>query len=254
MKFKIWYLLFLLVLAACKDDGSGSTPLFGYYVMNGEATPMANEGVPAAGATVEVYSSAQSWIDGGTSIKTFTTDSKGMYESNESFSSTSVFFAKSGAYNNWPMFLTAQLNSDPNIIGRFTGNSTVFNTLLQNFETVSGKTFLFSDVLVNGVSVFANVDACSKDNYVKLTKDAKIIYNEGVSVCTGKSPSQTYDIQMTMGTKAASEGSVNGAIVWGLAIPWTEVGNMVYIKKDFTQIFFRVNNGNDNVTVYTLQN
>lgn len=244
--------MFLLVPAACGDDGSGSTPLFGYTVNDGEAPPVANANVPAVGATVEVYSSAQSWVDGGASIKTFTIDSKGIYESNDTFSSTSVFFAKSGAYNNWPMFLTAQLINDPNIPDRFAGYTTVYNTFMQNFLTVSGKTFLLSDVIVNGVSVFANVDACSKDNYVKLTKDAKILYNEGASVCAGKTPSQEHLIPMTMGTKSASEGTVNGVIVWGLSVPtWNDVANMVYIKKDFTQIMFRDNN--QNVTVYTLQ-
>jgi hypothetical protein len=253
MKIKIWYLVFLLALAACKDDGSGATPVFGYIVLNGEA-PLPNNGVPVSGATVKAYNSAQNWIDGNAPIKTFTVDSKGMFESNDVFSTNAVFYSESGAMNNWPVFLSAQLNNDPNIPNRYSGNATLFNTLMQDFITVSGKTFLLSDVLVNGVSVFASVDACSKDNYVTLTKDAKIIYNEGASVCAGKSPSQTFDIPMLNGTKGATETTVNGVIVWGLSIPtWTEAGNMVYIKKDFTQIMFKVNNGNENVTVYTLQ-
>jgi hypothetical protein len=252
MKIKIWYLLLLLMVAGCGDDGLGKTPLFGYSANNGEA-PLPNDGVPVSGATVKAYSTAQDWIDGNTPLKTFTTDSKGRVESNDVFPATAVFFTESGAMNNWPVFLSQTMNTDPNIPDRRTAYATLYNTLMQNFITASGKTYLISDVLVNGVSVFASVDACSKDNYITLTKDAKLKYYEGANVCVGKSPLQTFDIPMIMGTKGANEATVNGVIAWGLFTVWPDAGNMVYIKKDFTQILFQVNNGNVNVTVYTLQ-
>lgn len=254
MKIKIWYLAFLFVIAACADDGLGKTPVFGYIVLDGEAPLVNNETARASDATVKAYSSAQAWINGEAPIKTFITDSKGMYESEDVFSSSAVFYAESGAMNNWPVFLTAQLNNDPNIPDRYSGYATVLNTFMQDFVNASGKTFLISDVLVNGVSVFSSADACSKDNFVQLTKDAKILNNEGANLCSGKSQSQEHAIPMAMGKKGATETTINGVIVWGLSTTWPEVENMFYIKKDFTQIMFKVNNGNEYVTVYSLQN
>jgi hypothetical protein len=249
MKIKVWYFLFLLLLAACKNDNNSR--LFWYNVNDGEAQLIANTSVPSVGATVEVYSSAQAWIDGAASIKTFTTGSKGSYESNDVFSSNAVFFAKNGTSNNWPYFLSDQLKSDPNIAGGFSGYTAIYNTFMQNFATASGKTYLLSDVRVNTVSIFANVSACSKDNYITLTKDAKIIYSEGANVCAGKTPTQTFVLSLINGTHAASETTINGVIVWRFNVTWPDVQNTVYIKKDFSQILFSDNI--QTVTIYTLQ-
>jgi len=251
MKIRIWHVVFLFILASCgKDDGLGSKSFY-FSTYNGEAGIFNDQYYSLPNASVKAYSSAQSWLDGDAPILIFTTDSKGEYAANDKIAPGTVFFAEGMTFNNWPLLLSAELYVGDD--GSVSGSAILYNTFFQNFSAVSGKNFLISDVLVNGVSVFASADACSKDNFIQLTKDAKIVYNEGANVCTGKSTSQKFDI--STGKKSASETTVNGIAVWGLNVPaWTEVGGMVYIKKDFTQIMFKVNNGNEYVTVYTLQN
>lgn len=255
MKIKIWIFIVLLGFLACGDDGEGTPPAFGYIVYDGEAPPVNNMIRRSSFANVKAYSSAEAWLNGDAPIKSFTVNDEGEYESEEVFPLSAVFYVENGAYNNWPHFLNEQLNEDPNITDRYTGTTTVFNTLKDQFLSVNSKIFLISDVLVNSVSVFGSVSDCSKDNYIQLTKNAKLIYSEGSSVCEGKSASQTYGLYLTQSLDDAMLETISGAYCYMVYVPWADVENYVFIKTDFTKIYFRVNVGGDeHVTVYTAQN
>jgi hypothetical protein len=202
--------------------------------------------------TVQAYSSVQAWVDGNTPLLTFTTDSKGKYASNDIVPAGTVFYAESELYNDWPGFYTAVLFNGE---GNTSGSAFLYLSHLQNFEAVSGKNFLITDLLVNGVSAFASASACSKDNYITLTKDLKLILNEGANVCSGATAMQEFAMVGVGPVKNTSETTINGIIVYQFSIPWTEVGNVVYIKKDFTKLMFRqFSSPNEYISVYTLQN
>jgi hypothetical protein len=250
MKTKIWYLLFLLAFAACKNDDNGSKSFY-FSTYNGEIGPVNNVNTPMPNVTVKAYSSVQAWVDGNTPLLTFTTDSKGEYASNEIVPVGTVFYAESGLYNDWPGFYTTELYSGE---GNTSGSAFLYLSHLQNFEAVSGKNFLITDLLVNGVSAFTSASACSKDNYIRLTKDPKLTLNEGATLCSGATAIQEF-VMSVSAIKYSSETTINGIIVYQFSIPWTDVENVVFIKKDFTKIMFRqYSSSNEYITVYTLQN
>jgi hypothetical protein len=251
MKTKIWYLLFLLAFVACKSDGNGSSTFY-FNTYNGEIGPINNVNTTMPNVTVKAYNSVQAWFDGQTPLLTFTTDSKGEYASNDIVPVGTVFYAESGLYNDWPGFFTTELYSGE---GNTSGSAFLYLSHLQNFEAVSGKNFLITDLLVNGVSAFASASACSKDNYIRLTKDAKLTLNEGATLCSGATAIQEFAMVGVGPVKNTSETTINGIIVYQFSIPWTDVENVVYIKKDFTKIMFRqYSSSNEYISVYTLQN
>ncbi len=250
MKTKLWYLIFLLVFTSCGSDGDGSSTFY-FNTYNGEIGPVNNVNTPMPNVTVKAYSSVQAWFDGQTPLLTFTTGSNGEYASNDIVPAGTVFYTESGLYNNWPDFLTAVLYSGE---GSTSGSAFLYNSFLQKFEDVSGKNFLITDVLVNGVSAFASASACSKDNYIRLTKDAKLTLDEGATICSGATATKAYAMNVGV-VKNSSETTIKGMIVYQFSIPWTEVENVVFITKDFTKIMFRqYSSSNEYITVYTLQN
>lgn len=250
MKLKNWYVAaMLLAVAACGDDGEGEQRTFSYTVYNGELN---NE--PAAGATIEVYTTAQAWLDGDSPLKTMTVNTNGRIDTFDKFPSTAVVYAESGVYNNWPGFLTAVLSEDPNLVGTLAGGSPVYDSFFQFFEGVSGKTFLISDVLVNGVSIFNSVSVCSKDNFLMLRRDANLVYNEGADVCAGKTAMQEFPM-IIFPKNQTTPVIINSTSFYRFATSWTEVENYVYVKTDFTQVWFKTNDGgNENISIYTKQN
>jgi hypothetical protein len=254
MKFKNWYVAaILLAVTACGDDGEGEQPTFYYSVFNGELPTVNNEQQPAAGATIKVYATAQAWLDGDSPLKTMTVNSKGRIDTFDKFPSTAVVYAESGVYTNWPGFLTAGLNEDPNLVGTLAGGSSVYDSFFQLFEGVSGKSFLISDVLVNGVSVFNSVSACSKDNFLMLRRDANLVYNEGADVCVGKTALQEFPMNIFPKSQTTPV-IINSTSFYRFTTSWAEVENYVYVKTDFTQVWFKTNDGNENIVIYTKQN
>jgi hypothetical protein len=164
------YLLFLLALVACGDDGEGKMRTFNFTVFDGEASPVNGSQPTIQGATVKVYASAQAWYNGDAPLKTYTTDSKGRIENFDVYDFGAIAYAESGSNNNWPQFVT-DTNLNPDISGTpdvLVGSGTLYNTFLANFESVKTKSYLLSDVRVNAVSIFGSVSACSKDNFIKL--------------------------------------------------------------------------------------
>ena len=247
MKTKIWYLFFLLVFAACDNSDGDGASLFYFGAYDGT-----NANAPIPGATVKVYSSAQAWVNGDTPYKTFTTDSKGLYRSNDVFPTTAVFFTEFGELNNWPEFLTyqPQIQTD----GSISVYPSLNHTFLQDFLAISGKTFLISDVLVGDVSIFANLSECSKDNFVTITKENKLIYNEGASVCVDRNQVEEYDISVTY-VGQTSEIYMNYDMTWQFSNNWAEASNLMYINKNFNKIMFKAwSEPGQPVIVYTLQN
>ena len=181
---KLYVIFLLLVLLACsKNEEAPKTSTFFFEVNNTDEPTVNGQYPPVAGASVKVYSTQQSWLDGAVPIKTFTTDLKGKIESFDKFTNDNLFFVESGNLNNWPDALSTLLNAIPGIPGAASnpgamqGSANIRETFLSLFEGVSGKSFLLSDVRQNNISIFGNVSSCSKDNFIKLQKNAKLFFN-----------------------------------------------------------------------------
>jgi hypothetical protein len=256
MKFKSYFLIILLASTACSDgDGDGKRRTFSFSVFDGEAPPVDGHGQSAGGATIKVYSSAQAWIDGTAPLKTFTVNADGRIETFDRFEEGNVVYAESGAYNNWPQFLTQanlfpDFDNTPNVL---VGSATVYNTFLSKFTAIDGKSFLLTDVRINGSSVFESVAACSKDNFLKLTLGAKLVYSEGANVCTDEEALQEFTMEIPNSTTFAGELILNGNAFYQFYTPWATVANNVLVRKDFSEVWFKVNDGNETITVYTKQ-
>jgi hypothetical protein len=75
------------------------------------------------------------------------------------------------------------------------------------------------------------------------------VFSEAVNVCAGASVTQEFDIYIFTGTKTNFvSNSVAGHYEFNTN--WTDAGNKVYVKTDFSQLRFNVG---DTETIYTLQ-
>ena len=247
MKIKIWYLVLLIAFVACEEEEENLT--FFYSTYNGEVD---ESSYPMPGVTVKAYSSSEAWYNNDAPIKTFTTDSEGKYISTDKFYDGTVFFAEELNYNNWPRFLSDDLNFQDD--GTLSAGALLYVSFLQDIESVSDKTFLISDVLLNDVSMFSSISDCSKDNYIMLSKDLKLMYNEGSDVCDGQSQQVEYDINITR-VNNTTEVYLNNHNTWQFGTNWDDAGYNAYITKDFTKIMFKTyTDQGDLISVYSLQN
>jgi hypothetical protein len=246
------YLLFLLALIACGDDGEGKMRTFNFTVFDGEASPVNGSQPTIQGATVKVYASAQAWYNGDTPLKTYTTDSKGRIENFDVFDFGAIAYAENGSYNNWPQFINdTNLNPDNSgTPGLLAGSAMLYNTFLADLEAVKTKNYLLTDVRVNTVSIFGSVATCSKDNFIKLQKNLKLIFSEAANICASASATQEFDIYLFTGTKTNFiSNSMAGHYEFNTN--WTDTANKLYVKTDFSMLRFKVG---DTETIYTLQN
>ncbi len=256
------YVIFLLsILLACsKNEEAPKAITFFFEVFNIDEPTVNGQYPPVSGASVKVYATQQSWLDGGAPIKTFTTNSKGQIESFDKFTNDNLFFVESGNLNNWPDALSALLYAIPGIPGAASnpgamqGSANIRETFLSLFEGVSGKSFLLSDVRQNNISIFGNVSSCSKDNFIKLQKNAKLLYSEGASVCSGIAASQEFPLTGFIGKKLSTPVTINGTSLNEFSATWPEASNKVYVTMDFSQVWTKENvNGNIVVSIYTKQ-
>jgi hypothetical protein len=249
-------LFLLLVLFACGDDGEGKRRTFTFVVYDGEIGSGGSVAIPLAGATVEVYSSVQAWLDEQAPLKTFATNTKGAVSTFDIFPVGSVVFAEKGIYNNWPTFINnPNLNPDisgiPDVLG---GSATVFDSFLSDFESVKDKHYLLTDVRVNNVSTFNAVSACSKDNFIKLQRNAKFLYSESTDVCSGATASQEYDLTFGGNTRDdAATAIINSTQLYQFNTNFPTANGYIYVKPDFSQIWFYESGLNETVTIYTKQ-
>lgn len=244
-------LLFLLALFACGDDGEGKMRTFNFAVFDGEAAPVNGSQPTIQGATVKVYASAQAWYDGDAPLKTYTTNSKGRIENFDEYDFGVVAYAESGSYNNWPQFIT-EPNLNPDISGTpdvLVGSGTLYNTFLSDFEAVKNKNYLLTDVRVSGASVYGSVSVCSKDNRIKIEKNLKLIFSEASNVCDGAIASQEFNIFMFTGSKTNFISNTLAGY-YEFNTNWTDAGNKLYIKTNFSELRFIVGSTE---TVYTLE-
>lgn len=239
---------------SCGGDGEGHPGYFDYIVFNGEAPPIDGQIQRAPNATVKVYQSAQAWLDGQAPLKTFTTNAQGeILRANDKFPDGSVAYAESGSLNNWPEFLRNPLSEDPNYPDRRTGGSTLYETFMQNFLANETKIYLLTDLWVNGSSVFGSVADCSKDNFLKLKRNGDVLYSEGTDVCAGKEATTDFELIHNSVNQTAIV-SMHSRIFYDVYIYWADVNNRIYIKTDFTEIWFKVNVGsNEQISIYTRQ-
>jgi hypothetical protein len=253
---KLNAIFLLLVLLACsKNEEAPKTTTFFFDVGNYDEPTVNGIYPPVAGASVKVYATQQSWLDGGTPIKTFTTDSKGKIESLDKFTDANLFFVESGNLNNWPDALSPILNTVPNFPGALQGSAFVRDSFLSLFEGVSGKSFLLTDVRQNNVSIFGSVSSCSKDNLIKLQKNLKLIYSEGASVCSGNVATLEIPLPISfVGKKQSTPVTINATSLYEFSATWPEASNKIYVTMDFTQVWTKENvNGNIVVSIYTKQ-
>ena len=258
LPFRKSYLIFLLlVIASCGDNGNGkSSNTFQYTVMLGDAPQVNGQPQRAPGATIKVYTSGQAWFDGTAPLKTLTVDANGQVESADKFTLGNVVLAESGTLNNWPNFLfNPTLNEDPNLPGRLTGGVQIYDSFLSLFEGVSGKSFILSDVKLNGNSIFSNVSACSKDNFIKLQKNTKILVSEGASICSGQVASEEFTLIIPYTKSLATTRVINATTLYEFSCNWTNAEGKVYVKPDFTQVWISTYGGtaNQTVSIYTKQ-
>ncbi len=235
-------LLLLLFAMACGEE---KLRTFEFDVRSAENT-VNGQAQTVAGATVKVYSSVQAWLDGAAPLKTFTTDDKGSIRTFDKFDLSAVAYAEHGNWNNWPDLLTYPsffLDND----GVIRGSARIGNSFLSDFESVKNKTYLISDVQVNGSSIFNNVSDCSKDNFVKLQINGKFLYSEGADICEEGTASHEYDL---ISLDLKSNAALNNGY-YELTTDWADVNYRIYINSAFSQIEFRVSNAK---TIYTLQN
>lgn len=258
---KSTYLLLtlLLVTAACGDDGEGSPGFFDYIVFQGEAPPINNQMQRAPNATVKVYASAQAWLDGEAPLKTYTANSQGevfrQSEASDKFPNGAVVYAELEAANNWPVFLSQPLEEhDPGMPDYKSGSATLYNTFMNDFLNAASKSFLLTDLRVNNVSIFESVADCSKDNFLRLKKDGNLFYSEGANVCAGKTATANYEIIIPQSKINAPIITLNSTVLYDFGVIWADVNNKIYIKQDFTQIWFKTNEGiNEYISIYTRQ-
>ncbi len=251
---KLYVIFLLLVMVACKKDELGERTFY-FNVSDGEAPLSNGQTARSAGATIKVYSSAQAWVDGVTPLKTMTVDANGAISTFDKFALGNVVYAENGSLNNWPSFIKyANLNEDPNLKGTLEGGTTVYSSFLSSFEEVSGKSFVLSDVRVNNISVFGNVSVCSKDNFLKLQKNLKLVFNEGTNVCVGQTASQEFDFNFVNPSKLqAIPTTINGISVYEFSIVFPGSNNILYVKTDFTQVLFKGISANQEISIYTKQ-
>jgi hypothetical protein len=239
MKTSIISVALLLLITACGDDGVGN-PKFSSFVTDGVN--------PIDGASIEIYPSIQNWINGDSPTKTYTTNAKGLVETNDQYTGAEFAYIEKGNLNNWPASVSESLTPDTAIPGRFNCNATLYNTFLQDFEAVNGKSFLLTDVTVNGSSIYSTVSACSKDNFIRLTKESKFIYSEGANICPGKTATSTHDVFVPV------EKPIGTTPIHNFQTNWSEITNGLFVFAGFNQIQTQENvSGNLVVSTYTLQ-
>lgn len=255
MKFlpvKKSYLIFLfLIIASCGDDGEGKPSSFYYTVLLGD-TPS----VKVPGATIKIYTNVQAWIDGIAPLKTLTVGSNGQIETNDQFTLGNVVFAEMGTLNNWPYFVNyPTLNQDPNLPGTLAGGASIYESFLSLFEGVSGKSFVLSDVRINDVSVFGSVSDCSKDNSIMLQINAKLLFSEGATICSGQTATEEVELFIPNSKVLASTKAINGTTLFEFSCNWANAEGKVYVKQDFGQVWISTFGGtaNETVSIYTKQ-
>lgn len=238
----------LLLAVACGDEEDPD--IFHFTVYNGESNDGSGGYLRAAGATVNIYAAPEAWLDGQDPIKTYTANAQGEMRGKDKFPDGAVPYVESGSLNNWPGFLYRPLQPNPNIADAKAGSASLFNTLMDDFMSVSNKSYLLTDLRVNGVSIFDAVSDCSEDNFLRLEKDGNLFFSEGSLVCEDAVATAQYNI---LHPSAKSMITITNSF-YVLGISWADVNNLIYIKTDFSEINFKTMEGpNEVVSVYTKQ-
>ncbi|HNP18923.1 MAG TPA: hypothetical protein PKL31_10850 [Fulvivirga sp.] len=242
----------LMAVAGCSsDDGEGTPEKFAFTVLNGENSDPSTGASPIEGATVEVYSSRDSYFNGDSPLKTLTTGADGVARSNDAFPSTAVVYAESGNFNNWPNI--NELTADPGIEGRFQGSAVVYLSFKTDFENIQNINFVISDVFFGDVSTFSALADCSKDNYVTLTRGNEYTYSEGSNVCSGLSGGD-YTISGLGSKNQTNEETLAGIACYQFITDWSNTYSSIYIAQDFSKILikdFDNNSAKTTITVYS---
>ena len=252
MKRTVQVVLVLILMSCNKSEEAPKTRTFFFEVFNADEPTVNGLHPPVIGATVKVYDSKDSWLNNVAPIKTFTTNSKGQIESFDKFTDVNLIYVEYGLLNNWPETLTTLLFDDPGFPGSLQGSALVRESFLPLFESVNDKSFVLSDVLQNNVSIFGSVSACSKDNFIKLQKNAKLFYSEGATVCSGNAATQEFSMLGIVGKKQSTPVTINSTSLHEFPVSWPEANNKIYVNMNYTQVWTKVTIGSSVVvSIYT---
>jgi hypothetical protein len=202
MKAKTWILLLLFIVAlSCNEKHVNDT--LALTVVDGA-------GAPITGAIVRLYASED---DYGKDIvkESFTTNNQGRVSTTNADYSVGTFYAEAlmGTLRNWPATTVKGGTNDYKLI---LADNNVYNELV-------GQHWNLTDVTIGGTSVFSNVSACSKDNFLLFKKDLKVTFSEGNSICSGQTATieQTYLPPIKGNASALGKEIVKYLIAMGIA-------------------------------------
>jgi len=160
--------LIFFVITGCNEDHVKPTLV---------VTVADQNGIPVSNATARLFLTESDYYS-GTVKETFTTDAAGKFTSVSADYASGTFHVEVEKDNliTWPATTVKGSTNDYKI------------TLANNnfYHDLIGSQWKLIDVTLAGTSVFSNVSACSKDNYLTFNKNMKVDFNESADICVGQ--------------------------------------------------------------------
>jgi hypothetical protein len=176
--------------------------------------------------------------------ESFTTNNQGRVSTTNADYSVGTFYAEAlmGTLRNWPATTVKGGTNDYKLI---LADNNVYNELV-------GQHWNLTDVTIGGTSVFSNVSACSKDNFLLFKKDLKVTFSEGNSICSG----QTATIEQTylppIKGNASALFAFNSQLVYNLSlnVNGPQTLGYLYLNQGLTKIMLVNGGGTTQVVNY----
>lgn len=138
-------------------------------------------------ASYTIYSSFEDWKAGANALVSGTADVPAEIVNPDLKDGVMYYYdLVIGDEDNWfggNVFANSQSNFS--FTYQIDGNNSLVPKLYSGRNDVLG-TYVLTDMITDGGSIWANVDECYQDNFISIGKDFSILISEGSDVCAGK--------------------------------------------------------------------